>query len=238
MTNEPEVKLPDLPLKKLQFLIREYQSGKLSNYKIGAEIKRSEKFVRIWAARMGLKKNLAQEVRQRTMEKLLGIQNAEQERSKCGTGRDIAANIKENAVESAANTNVAVIRSHQGITGKLKVLSDQLVTELEIISKYPEQMDRVAEIIAAADFPDEDDEKHVKKQLAMFRKALTLGSRVSDLTNLANAISKILDAERKAFNLDADPNEKGGGSGELGVELEVLLAALKEEETVEVIEHE
>ena len=59
----------------------------------------------------------------------------------------------------------------------------------------------------------------------MYRKMLTLSSRAKDLTNLANALGKIIDQERKAFGLDED---KGGDDGQaMGLAAEALLEAIK-----------
>ncbi len=236
-TPEPDIRLPDISLQKLQTFISEYSAGRLSNVKLGKLIGRGEGWVRLWAKRMNLQKDLADEVRQRTMEKLIGIHPASQDpRKKHAQMRTTYEQTVDKAIETAAETSVAVIREHQGITGKLRILSDQLIEELKIVSKYPEEMERVAEIIARADFHDLDDEKLLQERLATYRKVLTLSSRAKDLTNLANALTKILDAERKAFNLDAD----GGGdvATEMGVEVELLLAEIRQEESVEVIEHE
>ncbi|MCK4782119.1 MAG: hypothetical protein KAV87_00100 [Desulfobacteraceae bacterium] len=233
-TPEPEVRLPDISLQKLQTFITEYSAGRLSNVKLGKLIGRTEGWVRIWAKKMRLEKNLAEEVRQRTMEKLLGIHPSNTARKKNAQLRKSYDQTVDKAIENAAETSVAVIREHQGITGKLRVLGEQLVAELTTISQYPEEMDKIAELIATADFAGDGDEKIVQERLATYRKVLTLGARAKDITNLANALTKILDAERKAFNLDAEGG--GGGDTEMGVEVELLLATIRQEESVEAVE--
>jgi hypothetical protein len=198
---------PDISKTLLDILVREYQAGLLSNPQIGKEIGKSEGFVRKWAKVLGLKRE----------------KNIVTARGACVVVRDedipTPAESKEHAVRVASE----VIKDHSSVLRTARTLAEQLLGELRILSDYPDEMVRVAEIVAHAQFTDDTDGKLVADRIRMYEKLLTLSNRSKDLNTLAQALTRIVDAERKAVGLD---KEGGGNShmvGGLGVTPESLL---------------
>ena len=139
--------------------------------------------------------------------------------------RESHTDFEQDAVDNASDLVVAVVREQRGVLGNARNLAEQFIKELQIVSEYPEEMDRIAEIIATA---ETEDEESARKKLRTFRKLLNLDGRTKTLTNLANALSRVIDAERKAFNMDGELGGAGNdGKGLAGVTPEALLSAVR-----------
>lgn len=207
---------PRIPAADLIFMEQHYRAGTLSNVKIGAAIGRAESFVRKWAKIYKWEKNLHQRVMDEASKKLAQFSDPL---------RESHGDFEQDAVNNASDLVVAVVREQRGVLGNARKLAEQFIKELQIVSEYPDEMDRIAEIIATA---ETEDEESARKKLRVFRKLLNLDGRTKTLTNLANALSRVIDAERKAFNMDGElggPVNDGKGLG--GVTPENLLSAVR-----------
>lgn len=102
-------------------------------------------------------------------------------------------------VESQANINAGIIRSHQTVSGNQKAIMNSLMTELK--EQVAEGRKTIAELTKAVleNYPD------AYKDLY---RVLTLPSRVDTLKKLTELHNNIITAERKAYNIDAE--EKKG----------------------------
>ena len=208
---------PKLPAAQFIFMEQHYKAGILSNLKIAKSIGMSEAFVRKWAKRLGWERTLHRDVMRKAQEKLAQTADPHRESHVTFDGE---------AVDTASDMVVAVVREQRGVLGNARKLAEQFVKELAILSEYPEEMDRIAQIVAIEETMDEES---ARKRLATFRKILNLDGRTKTLTNLAMALSRVIEAERKAFNLDGEmggaPND---GKGLGGVMVEDFLLAVIE----------
>jgi len=210
---------PRISTIELEFLTREYQAGLLSNVAIGKELGKSETWVRRWAEKMNLVK-----------EKHPFVQRDAQ-------SVEMASKIvtKESAEEHRIRVTQRILDEHSSNWDEMRQLAASLLKELRILSEYPEEMSKIAELVASASFPEDSDGKLVAERMAMYEKLLTLSTRSKDLLTLSAALTKITNADRKRIGLDRPGTSSGGGVDGLGVTPESLLSHIinnKEEITV------
>lgn len=104
------------------------------------------------------------------------------------------------AIDTAIAANVRIIRDHQSVIGKGRLLTQRLLDELT------EEMDKLATIEELAKLATESvQEKGAARALAdALSKRLSIANRVQTLKDMAVTAKTWIELERQAFELDAD----------------------------------
>jgi len=232
----PVGRKPLIPASQLEYFKREYQAGFMSNVQIAEVVGRSEAWVRRWAKILGLKKSdahLPVKLNTKKQAELLNSGKADEARTNCEESR---SHTQKEIQEHKALVTTEILRAHRTSLAQIRTMTDQLVEELAIMSTYPEEMSRICEIVAHAQFPDDGQEHEVTERIRMYEKMFTLHARTPVLNSLVNSLTKLIESERKTFGLDKEAGGDGGGNQGLGGNSpENLLAAVlanKEELTV------
>lgn len=112
---------------------------------------------------------------------------------------------QQNAAETvlaAAEVNKQVILGHRKHVASAIALATDLMEELRMLGSAKEDLERLAEIVGGED-PDE--------MLRTIRKVTSVHSKVSSVKTLADAIDKLIRAERLAFGIDDDSGKPPKG---------------------------
>lgn len=135
--------------------------------------------------------DLSDAVRQATNAALI----QERVQQECSSAQQNAAT----AVLAAAEVNKQVILGHrQHVATAISLVSD-LMAELRLLGSAKEDLERLAEIVGGED-PDE--------MLRVIRKVTSVHSKASTVKTLADAIDKLMRAERLAFGIDGAPGSE------------------------------
>jgi hypothetical protein len=209
MSNLP----PNMTKEAFELFKREFEAGLMSNAMIGRTIGRSEGWVRQWGKKLNLKKceRIPTSILPDTMVT-----------SEDGTVTVCESDISKGIDDHKANVTTAIIREHQGSLAQLRTLTDQLIQELAILSSYPTEIRKIAELVSLAQFPEDEDGKLVAERIKTYDKLLRMGNRVPALNSLVNSLTKLIETERKAFGLDKEASIDNLPDG-LGVTPEKLL---------------
>lgn len=171
---------------------RQYRAGVLTITEISSEHNVPRSAIDYRANKHGWTRDLSKEVRKATRIKL--VENM----AGVFDGRD-AANTAQSLsdariVEEAARTQVEVVRQHQKTLGRGHALTMKLLAELEAVTDHTEALEAL--IVAETDNP--------RRQEAL-RRAVSLGSRITSLKDLAAASRVWIHEERKAFSIPDEP---------------------------------
>ena len=172
---------------------RQYRAGLFSNKEIALDNNvHSESLIRYHAKRLGWKKDLSSEVRQRTRTKM--VENL----ASAFEGPEIVNKIKqiedEEIIEQAARTQVQVVREHQKTLGQGHALTLRMLSELDATTSCNgELQDMIKSDVAPV------------RQRAM-QNAVSLSARATTLRDLATAARTWVILERQAFSI-ADDNK-------------------------------
>lgn len=172
---------------------RAYRLGAQSNRVIAKEFDVTESAIRSRAAANGWIKGEPEAVRQ------LAIKKA----NEAAIPKYITPT--ENGLEALAEVGAQVLVRHRTniatMAGLVQLLTtqlhDQSVNERELAESLTEyfELKAASNPLLAAKY---------KQQLNTALHAIGLGSRTKSMTNLANAAGRLIELERKAWNLDAD----------------------------------
>lgn len=114
----------------------------------------------------------------------------------------MTAEDEQRAVEIAAARAVEVIRSHRGI------LSDGLKVARTLIDAMLDECmdDHDAAIVAETGGDNAELTSLQEHQRFRMRKAVSIPARATALREVANSLGRLIPLERRAFNLDAEPD--------------------------------
>lgn len=160
-----------------------YRTGQYSNAEIARQIGVHHNTVSSRAKRYGWQRDLSRQVRDTTEAKLVGGGNDAQ------------------AVDEASEIAAAIIRHHRQELGDMRGALTQLIRELRAGTEYNETLK--AAVMAAMDGEDIG-----SKEINNLLGALTLPNRASSANQLASSLTKIVAAERAAYNLDDQRSEQ------------------------------
>lgn len=139
---------------------------------------------------LGIKRDLSDEVRKEVRAQIarteMGVDNA----------------TEEEIITEAANTQVAIIRTHQRRLSKLTSLVETLAEELERDSATREELE-------AAIIEETQDDENPNRRKRMLQ-ALSLGDRAGTLSALAASAQRLITLERQAHGIEAHPGDKKG----------------------------
>jgi hypothetical protein len=191
-----------------------YRTGLVSVSEIAREAGLTEGAIRKRAKQGKWKRDLTAKVRAKTGEKLvLALANASESTNQL-------PRTDEETVELAAQTQVAVVRTHQNAIRRGQEITARLLQELDTTTSRAGEMEEA--------FAGEDD---AKKKYAMMR-AVSLPARAGVMRDLAQAARVWTGLERQAFGISEDrknPNDNGDAAvtaSELLAELQADAEAL------------
>lgn len=108
-------------------------------------------------------------------------------------------------VLAAAEVNKQVILRHRGDLRRAREVALDLLEEVSAARLLAEEKELLAEILAGSSATPTDE----AKARETVRKALSLNSRTSAFKAFTDAITKLMDGERRAFGLDDEDEDKG-----------------------------
>jgi hypothetical protein len=174
---------------------RDYRAGKFTLRELGAKYGCDHAAIARKAKKDGWTQDLTKAVKAATKAALIqeavtkAVNSGQQEVTK--------------TVLAAAELNKSVILKHRGELQEARTVAMELLSELRQSAMGAQNMELLAQILAG-EGADPKDEAEARKAVA---KALGIGSRVSSIKALSEAITKLHDGERKAFGLDAKEGE-------------------------------
>lgn len=101
-------------------------------------------------------------------------------------------------VESNAQAIANAIMAHRGDIRRNRALANKLLAELEAQTGDPELFERMAELM------ESPDEKGVDKLNELYRKVISLPSRIDGAKKLAETLRVTIALEREAFGMDKE----------------------------------
>lgn len=164
---------------------REFRAGQLSVVEIGRQHGISHTAVNKRAKRDGWTRNLAGRVRQEVSARLVS--------DEVSTARETEA------IETAAARGVQVVRQHRRDITEASRLTRALMAELD---EATVQNDEILDAIE-----DETKGDANGRRRAAMQRAVALPSRAGVMKDLATSAKILIELERRAFNLDAAPDE-------------------------------
>lgn len=164
---------------------RDYRTGRFTFRELEAKHGPNNATIMRRAKKEGWSADLSNAVRQATNAAL--IQGMVQQ--ECSAAQQNAAT----TVLAAAEVNKQVILGHRKHVAAAIELASDLLAELRMLGSAKEDLERLAEIVGGED-PEE--------MLRTVRKVTSVHSKVSSVKTLADAIDKLMRAERLAFGID------------------------------------
>ena len=172
---------------------RLYRAGLLAVTEIARECAISESLIRYHAKKNGWKRDLTNEMRNRTrtkmVENLAKVFNSDEAVGKLKQVTD------DEIIEEASRTQVEVVRQHQTTLGQGHSLTVRMLNELDATTTYRGELETM-----------------IKSDIAPIRQkammaAVSLPQRATIMRDLATAARQWVTLERQAFNI-ADDRDK------------------------------
>ena len=111
---------------------------------------------------------------------------------------------EKEVVEANAEMQTQIILGQRGNIVRYRTLAIQMLRELEASTEFPEEFEKLAEMMAAPD------EKGVDRLNEIYRKVISLPQRVDSLKKLAEVLKILIGLERQAFGIaDGEGTDKG-----------------------------
>lgn|SRR5574337_522927 len=193
---------------------REYRAGQLSLAEIERKYKVSDTAIIKKAKKHGWKRDLAAQVRKKTMDKLV-------------VGDAVGATSAEEIVDMAAERATAVVTVHRADINKGREIVRTLFNELNELNK-PE----VLELVEDSIHEETKNDINTKRRHTMLR-AVSLPSRAGVIKALASALRDLVPLERQAFNLDPKNTDPKTPEDHVPVEERVKRFTAKNVDTTE-----
>ncbi len=168
-----------------------YRAGKRSLKDIGAEFGCSDAAIIKHAKKHKWSRNLQEKIKQRALQKV----------SDSEVSAVVSAQTKiteEIRVEVESELQANIIRGERKDISKYRGLITKLFTELDASTDNIELMEQIGELMAAPD------EAGIDKINELYRKVVSLPGRVDMAKKLVETFEKLINAERKVFNIRDD----------------------------------
>lgn len=182
---------------------RDYRAGIKSNVQIANEHGVTETAIRKRAKKYEWVKDLQNSIRDLAAKMV----REKEVRDRFETQADNTIELEDaKVVEENASIQAEVIRSHRKDIGKARIVARMLIEQLEIAVLNPEQLEEFAIIRATVGSAEDGNEELNAKLLSFYTKIMELPNQASTMERLVNSLGKLVDLERKVFNIDADDN--------------------------------
>lgn len=173
---------------------RDYRTGRFTFRELETKHGVPNSTIMRRAKREGWSADLSNAVRQATNAALIQAQVSQ----KCSDAQQNAAE----TVLAAAEVNKQVILGHRKHVASAIALASDLMDELKLLGSAKGDLERLAEIVGGED-PEE--------MLRTIRKVTSVHTKVSSVKTLADAIDKLVRAERLAFGIDDESGKSPKG---------------------------
>ena len=173
---------------------RDYRTGRFTFRELETKHGVPNSTIMRRAKREGWSADLSNAVRQATNAALI----SEVVQQKCSDAQQNAAD----TVLAAAEVNKQVILGHRKHVATAIALASDLMDELKLLGSAKGDLERIAEIVGGED-PEE--------MLRVIRKVTSVHTKVGSVKTLADAIDKLVRAERLAFGIDDDAGKPPKG---------------------------
>lgn len=181
---------------------RDYRTGKFTLAELSEKYKLHHNTIWKRADKEGWTQDLSHQVRQRTKAKLAqeaaAVHKALTTDEAIRVVRDTAVKQTEVVVEAAAELNKQVILCHRNELRNAREMVTAMLAELRDAAMLDAERELLAQV-AAGDVADEKDVAAIRNAL---QKALGLPGRIGGIKQLADALTKLHDGERRAYGLD------------------------------------
>lgn len=176
---------------------RDWRAGLLTHAEICRKYKIDDSYLRRRAREGKWTKDLKEAARDRALVTLAQHQE-DRERARSNSQGDSAGtrSADEDVIDDAVKTQLGVILDSRKRISKATNLVDRLMSELDGQTENREVLEELIEIVYAGNDPSS-----AANRMAL-KRALSLGSRVVSMVNLANAIGKLTLLRRQAFGLE------------------------------------
>ena len=193
------------PVTDWESVEREYRAGIRSGRDIGAEFGCSHTAIQKKADKEGWTRDLAAKIRAKANEKVAKEQVAK--------SVAMETSVTEQAIiEANATMQADIILAHRSDIRRNRELAKALLVELEGQTGNLELFAQLGTLLNAPD------EKGIDKLNDLYRKVISLPSRVDSMKKLAETLKTLIGLEREAFGIDS--------RGSVGETIESLLEKL------------
>lgn len=207
----------------------EYRAGLSNNYQLAARYSCSEGAIRLRAKRYGWTRDIkgALNDRVQVLTNLDSIEKAQQSVAshrdpdavtvgKVGLRRDAERRAADQRgedaiIEAIAQKQAGIIQKSKARIGRLQSIVEGMFEELVAQSMTPEQLARVADLVALVESQDQmaPDPSRMAKQVKAFKQLLALGSRADIVRKLAESLKTLTGLERQAHGINDNANGDG-----------------------------
>nr|DAQ81584.1 MAG TPA: hypothetical protein [Caudoviricetes sp.] len=178
-------------------MARDYRTGTFTDEELGSKYGRSRQAITKMAKVKGWKKDLSSAVRQATRASLIAHAATEKVAEQVAAG----SNATVDAVVIAAETNRRVILDHRDDIRRARLLSNQLMSELELITVTPGKVTKLVDTLQADEQLTATETLEARQVLGELMK---LPQRILSFTRLTQAMGRVQPLERRAFGMDDD----------------------------------
>lgn len=198
---KPQAEKPSADWERIE---QDYRAGLMSLREIASPYKITETAIRKRAKRDGWSRDLEAKIQARADEL---VRKAEVRK----TVRNDAAITDRQIIESNAERIAQVRGEHRAIGNRVGTLGLKLLTELELQSANPEDLEKLGELMRDAD------ENGMDKLNDLYRKVISTPSRIDSAKKAAETLKHAIGMEREAYGMDSKAGEgdntvKGGVS--------------------------
>lgn len=170
---------------------REYRANKLSNREISKAYGPSEATIRLRAKKKGWTRDLANDVNQRTRDKLArGL-----------AGDDDGLLSDKQVVEEVATRSAAVVESHRNDIRNGRNLAAMMMAELHDNTKEFKTLQELVE-------QQGEDEDWQAQRLQRVQKAISLPQRAATMRDLSTVMKNLQGLERNAYGIDGKESDQ------------------------------
>lgn len=158
------------------------------------------------------------------------VKKGQDQGQEIGQGQEKGQDLRQDltAVAVAAEMSANVILRHQRDLSEAREVAMTLLAELRGATLLAEDQDLIAEVLAGKDAKPED----IGRVRQALRRALDVGSRISSVKSLSDALARLQERERVAFSLDTkdkpiDPDGAAMGDVEAANRIAFLIEQAK-----------
>lgn len=184
------------PVVDWELIERHYRAGILSNVQIGAECGVSEGAIRKRAKEKEWVKDLSQQIKARAADLV-----RRQEVRAAGTSKTLVS--EKEIVEVNAQAASIILIAQKGSIKRSHALFAALMDELELTTANKALFEELGELLDKTD-TDDSGKTRQDKLNEIYRKVISMPSRVDAAKKLVETLEKLVRMEREAFGIDKE----------------------------------
>lgn len=184
---------------------QEYRRGIKSMARIAADHQCSEasvrRMVKIHKWKKDLKPKINKEIKKRLKKKKKKARVKKKKARYTVSDPQVTPEREAEIVEAAANRAVMVVQAHRGDLMQMRVVMNNMLQELALMSQCPQELAESIDIITHNSELTNTQADYARTRLL---KILDLPMRTTSLRNLAKTLALLIPLERQAFGLNED----------------------------------